>query len=569
MIIGGFSPVGFPAPLPRQPAAASSSAPTESADISSFAYKGARWPDLNPILQGPDRLAAVKKSEETLEAWLSHNIPPADPAEKPFWTGLARWMARDMVDQARPDWQSGSLDDARHAITLWNHEEGDPQPLRGEKGDPEKAVGFFRMMEGFLGDVRFRTRLASFLQSNDGKPARAADLFHSFGLDETPLDGWLDNPGFPMVHAQLDGKKVKLSQERMFLYNDGQSDAKWSVPLRIRYKDGEQVREFKTILTEKETEVTLPAKAEVAWIYPNGGGKGFYRTDVAPPPEELGKLRPAERLAVLSNQWRLVRHKAAPVGTFLDQVEATRGDTDPSRLKIVLTELRFLAPLARDRGAFDQLVLSQVGPAFEQLGPEPKPDEPMHDAKLRIFATMMLARAGHAGAQAVARQWGERYLAGDQAITPEQAAYSDSPQVAEALIGKLGQDADFDVEALRGLLINPAHVDRTVEYALQHPEPAMRFLGILNPFKALELMENRWDDLPGREALVEVSGLSPVRPQVEKLVAERGSDSLRQLWERVKTTDPQAVNMADLPDRLDEWLQGRKQPTALGWNLVG
>lgn len=559
-------------PTLRPPVAASARPPSElspdSSELSLVRPGGARWPDLNPILDGPDRAEAVKKAESMLEAWLRQNVPAADPEEQPFWTGLARWMARDMVDQARPEWGRGRLDDARHAVSLWGHEEGSPAPMRGAQGDPEKAVGLFRMLEGFMGDVRFRTRLASFLQSHDGKAARAEDLFHAFGLGETPLDGWLENPGFPMVHAELEGNKVKLSQQRMHLYpTEDRGGELWSIPVKIRYQDGSGQREFKTILTGRETEVTLPAKGEVDWIYPNGGGKGYYRTDVAPPASELGKLGPTERLAALSNQGRLVRHGAAPVGTFLDQVEATRADEDPSRLEIVMGELRFLSPqvVSADRPAFDKLVVDQLGAAFERLGPEGRPDEPVHDAALRRTCTMLLAAAGHAGSREITRAWGERYLAGDASVTPAMAACSHDPAVAERLLASMGEDQS---ETLRGLLSNPAHVDLTIEFALANQnELASRYLALLNPEKACALMESRWEEIPGRGGMLAASGLSPMRSRIDRLVAERGPDELRALWDKIKQTDGQAVNMADLPAKLSDWLRARSEP-ALEWLIA-
>ncbi len=584
MMIGAVGSVGFrplAAAAPRS-VASSEAQEQDGVSLSFVAYKGARWPDLNPILQGPDRAAAVQKAEQTLEGWLSHNIPAADPSEKPFWTGLARWMARDMVDQARPEWQRGTLDDAHHAVELWSHEEGSPAPLRGEKGDPEKGVAFFRMMEGFLGDVRFRTRLASFLQSNDGKPAHASDLIHALGLEDHQMDGWFDNAGFPMVHARLDGSKVKLSQERMFLYpgHEDNSDL-WSVPVRIRYKDSSGLREFKTILETRDAEVVLPAKGNVEWIYPNAGGKGFYRTDTAPPASDLGKLKAPERLAVLSNQWRLVRHNAAPVGKFLDQVVATAGDPDPSRLRIVLAEARFLAPRvpAAELPAWNAFVRSELTPAFERLGPATKPDEGMNDNRLRTGTIQLLTLAGDPAAQAVARQWGAAYLVGTPGVTPEMAGYSDDPAVADKLLAEVAAAdprADIVPEALRSLLVNPAQVDKTVSFGLEHfagetQETMTRFLAFLNPPKALALMQERWDRVPGLEGMVSVSGCSPIRADVDQLVAARGSDALKSSWEQIKKTDGQAVNMADLPQKLSEWLRARQTPSmaAEEWQLFG
>lgn len=562
--------------LPATPAArrgAAAAEPSESAHLSLLAYKGARWPDLNPILQGPDRQAAVNQAETELEKWVEHNIPPADPSEKPFWTGLARWMARDMVDQARPEWQRGALDDYRAAVNLWDNEEGKLSALRGEQGEPEKAVGLFRMLEGFLGDVRFRTRLASFLQSHDGRPATAAELFHALGLEDHELDGWLDNPGFPMVHARLEGNKVKLSQEQMVLYpGQPESQALWSVPIRIRYKDGDKVREYKTILKSREDEITLPAQGRLDWIYPNGGGKGYYRTDVAPPPGELGKLRPTERMAVISNQWRLVRHGTAPVSAFLNQLEATRQDPELSRSALLATELQFQRPLVplADQAAFNSFQIDQLGPTLERLGTEPRPDEPMHEAEVRGRVLRLLAYAGQPQALEAARQLGRRYLAGEAGVTPAQAAMSDDPAVADRLLAEAAErKGDFARDIYYELAFNPGQADKVAAFGLEHPDQdqALTLYAWFNPEKTAALMQSHWDKLP-LPSMLGALVISPARDQVDRLVGERGSEEVRQAWEQAKNAPGQSQTLVDLPRQLSAWLRARSQPQAGEWNLA-
>ncbi len=79
--------------------------------------------------------------------------------------------------------------------------------------------------------------------------------------------------------------------------------------------------------------VTLNATGEVAWCIGNAEARGFYRTaydaeGLARLLPAVAELRPAERVALLSDSWALVRAGEAPISGFLDLVASLRHETD-------------------------------------------------------------------------------------------------------------------------------------------------------------------------------------------------------------------------------------------------
>jgi hypothetical protein len=66
------------------------------------------------------------------------------------------------------------------------------------------------------------------------------------------------------------------------------SPALWTIPILVRFRDGQGVKQLNLELSKREQRVGLPAVGTVVLAYPNGGGRGFYRTDL--PVDELQAL---------------------------------------------------------------------------------------------------------------------------------------------------------------------------------------------------------------------------------------------------------------------------------------
>src|SRR5208282_1159617 len=92
---------------------------------------------------------------------------------------------------------------------------------------------------------------------------------------------WITIPGYPIVSAasaSADNRTLKITQSRFSAHGPEKNSPLWNLPVVIRYKDAAGVRSYRVNLKERSTTVTLPGKGKVAWIYPNQGQTGFYRS---------------------------------------------------------------------------------------------------------------------------------------------------------------------------------------------------------------------------------------------------------------------------------------------------
>jgi puromycin-sensitive aminopeptidase len=268
---------------------------------------------------------------------------------------FATWMAYKIVDAWRPEWRiwmdfeggKGAamlLDSlqAAHAIRAEVHNAEEA----GESFDAityEKGGAVLRMIEGFLGEERFRDGIRLYMRRHREKNATADDLWGALAeASGQPIvelaNGWIRQVGYPVVSLRHDAAAgtVTLAQARFFADPDAREAAgatRWLVPLVLRFRDGQGIKEQRVLLDGAEGTVKLEAQGPVSWCIGNADARGFYRVAYDGPAlarllPAIGALRPSERLAIVSDQWALVRAGVVPIQAFLDLVEGLAGEED-------------------------------------------------------------------------------------------------------------------------------------------------------------------------------------------------------------------------------------------------
>jgi puromycin-sensitive aminopeptidase len=151
----------------------------------------------------------------------------------------------------------------------------------------------------------------------------------------------------------------------------------------------------------------------------------------------MGDLAPAERIALLVDEWALVRRGDRPIGSFLDLCAACGGEADYA----VLEELgaRLAAVEAKldgvSRAGFQAFVRGLLGPQLRALGWEARPGEP-DEVRLRRAALVRAVgvTAHDPSAAAEARSRLTRFLAGEAAAL--------EPNLHEAAVAITARDGD-------------------------------------------------------------------------------------------------------------------------------
>ena len=451
---------------------------------------------------------------------------------------FATWMAYKIVDAWMPRWRVWLEFDQGKAAAMHLDALRATHPIRaevrnvaeaGESFDLityEKGGAVLRMIEAFLGEARFRDGIRLYMKRHARANAVADDLWAALAeASREPVvelaNAWIRQPGFPVIDARRTGRTVRLAQRRFWSEPDAApagSDALWPVPLVLRYQDAGGAREHRVLLRGRAAEVALPGEGDVLWMWPNAGSAGFYRVAVDAPELEalrrsLNALAPAERIALLADEWALVRAGEREIGPFLDLVAAFGAEDDHAVLdelvgRLAALEHRFVSDA--DRPRLQAFVAGLLGAQLIQVGWDAAANEP-DEARLRRAALLralgIVARDPATDREAAARL--DRWLAGDRG-----ALEANLHDTAVAIVARTGDAARF--EAFRQLYE-------------QETDPAFRrrYLLALTAFEAPDLAIRAMD-----MAFGEAVPLQDSASFVAGLLANRAARDL--FWARLR-----------------------------------
>ena len=359
-----------------------------------------------------------------------------------------------------------------------------------------KGAGVVRMIADFLGAEAFRAGVRQYLERYRERNATADDFWRELstasGRDvATIANAWIREPGHPVVHItttpEADGLRLNLRQERFFadpnaaLRHREQPQA-WPVPLVIKYGTNTDAGEWRELLDRPQAELTLPG---ARWVFPNGGASGFFRftMDDASLQALLGNVQsalgPHERLALLDNQWTLLKAGIVSVEQYVAGLDAYRTEPDRAVVSTIVDQLGSLSThmvVDEARSHFERFVDAYYVPQFEALGWEPRADESADDRLKR--ASVIAALGGIARTPAVraaARSRLEQYLEDRSSL---------DPNLASVVVGIAARDGD-------GALYE-RYLERK-RSATKDPEEEQRFLLGLAAFERPELIQRTLD----------------------------------------------------------------------------
>jgi puromycin-sensitive aminopeptidase len=386
---------------------------------------------------------------------------------------FATWMAFKIVDAWNPGWRVWLEFDQGKAAAMHLDALRSTHPIRAEIHDVaeageafdlityEKGGAVLRMIEGYLGEERFRDGIRIYMRRHARGNAVADDLWSALGeASREPVvelaNAWIGRPGFPLVRVERAGRTLRLSQRRFFsdpAAAGGEDGSSWPVPLVLRVGDGDRAVEQRVLLRGGSAEVALEGEGEPAFVVANAGATGFYRVAYDPASlaalaRHLPRLATAERIALLSDEWALVRAGEREIGAFLELCAGFAGEEDHAVLdelvgRLAAIEHRLLAE--GDRPALLAFVARLFRPQLEATGWDAAAGEP--DAiRLRRAAAVrglgIVARDPGVVAEGTARL--DRWLAGDRA-----ALEPNLHDAAVTMAARAGDAARF--EAFRAL----------------------------------------------------------------------------------------------------------------------
>jgi len=366
---------------------------------------------------GEERICEVI-AHEIVHQWFGNLVTPSD--WKYLWLNesFATYFGYGIVDRHYPDWNiwhqflNSMTDSAMHRDALketFSIEipsgahvviNAATAPIIYNKGG-----SLIRQIEGYLGPDLFRKGLNHYLNRHAYACAASSQLWEAFeAVSEKPITrivkNWIEQPGFPIIEVDRDGRELMLTQKR-FTYLPERFDQTWVVPVQIRVlSSSEKIdRVIDVLMEERSARVDIGSEAAAYLI--NCGRTGFYRARYL---EErnlrmLGdaikrkSLPPEDRWGIENDLFASVKSgdmAIDPYLSYLDHFQTEDAFLPVSGITDHLFHLFLLLYSKNDakidpekRSRIESLAKSFAGRTLKSMGYEPAAEEPHSVSLLR------------------------------------------------------------------------------------------------------------------------------------------------------------------------------------------
>ncbi|MFM8552013.1 MAG: M1 family metallopeptidase [Nitrospiraceae bacterium] len=369
-----------------------------------------------------ERIADVV-AHENAHMWFGDLVTMA------WWNGLwlneafATFMEVLAVDAWKPEWQRWTTFSVSRAAAFAMDGLRSSRPIEYPVRAPkdadamfdvltyEKGASVLRMLEQHIGPEVFRDGVRQYLRTHAYKNADTGDLWIALGqAAQQPIpdlmDGWIFQPGYPVINVTLDGARLRVTQQHFTYLSDAetptpqQAARTWHVPLQVRITAKGESRTHRLLLTEQPTHLDIPASFESALV--NEGGHGFYRVRYAPDLlvrllQEPEKLAAIERFNLVNDAWATTVAGLMSLPDYLDLTAKFRGERDKNVWAVLIDSFHTLNRIIQsaDRPKLEALVRDRVGPTVAELVWTPKSGESELTKQLRADLLRAIGTIGN------------------------------------------------------------------------------------------------------------------------------------------------------------------------------
>lgn len=362
---------------------------------------------------GMKQYVAMVVAHELTHQWFGNLVTMS------WWTdlwlneGFASWFEYLALDHLFPEWNMWTqfiVDDQQMAFRSDALEH--THPIEVEVNHPDeirtifdnisyhKGASVIHMLYSYLGAKDFQTGLKYYLKKFSYKNTVTKDLWQSFEeASGKPvadfMQRWTSLSGFPVVHADVDEKSLKLRQERFVLnpvFKKGHET--WPIPLLSHHASVPDIM--------KTTSLTMEIK-DTNGLLLNKGCSGFYRTVYNASHLQnimhriqTGHLSNLERLSVLADMSEAAKAGEADTVEVLNLLSAYQKEDDSAVWDVIAGTLGSVRAVMNDdqiREDMKPFVRNLVARQVERLGWEVSPKDSHFDRLLRPTVLSMAAGA--------------------------------------------------------------------------------------------------------------------------------------------------------------------------------
>ena len=341
-----------------------------------------------------------------------------------WWNGLwlneafATFMEMLAVDAWKPEWKRWETFSVSRAAAFSVDGLQSTRPIEFPVRAPkdaeamfdvltyEKGASVLRMLEQHIGPTVFRDGVRDYLHAHAYSNADTKDLWVSLGkVARQPvpelMDGWIFQPGHPLVTAELNDRSELVLTQQRFSYLPNPFPTTWHVPVQLRtvIKDAQETRRL--LLTDSQATLTLPPGTDYAVV--NENGHGFYRVQYGPMlfkrllDAGLDNLAAVERFNLVNDVWATTVAGMTPLENYLDLTGRLAQERDKNVWAMLIDSFGFLNRIIEpsDRPALEAFVRTRIGPAVTAVGWASQSGESDLTRQLRSELIGALGRLGN------------------------------------------------------------------------------------------------------------------------------------------------------------------------------
>lgn len=276
-----------------------------------------------------------------------------------------------------------------------------------------KGGAVLGMIEAHVGERSFRDGVRDYLAAHARGNATRDDLIAAIAARSKDPAGiraafasFIDQPGIPFVRVELDCSgptpALELRQQRYLPAGSGASaDQSWTLPMCVRYADGEEPRNECGLVQGATARLPLvQARSCPAWVMPNAQAAGYYRYVLPAPLQQaltdaFDALDAREQRVYADSLLAAFRDGSLTPAQYLAALPRLAGAKAQQTVTSPFIDLRWmwenLIDDEADRDAFRNQVADIYRPRLQQLGLAPRPGESEDDRQLREVLVWVFA----------------------------------------------------------------------------------------------------------------------------------------------------------------------------------
>jgi aminopeptidase N len=364
-----------------------------------------------------------------------------------------------------------------------------------------KGGSILRQIHRFLGDADFQSGLRQFLKNHAYQCAASHHLWEALeDASSKPvtkiMQAWVEQPGFPLIHAERTENRLVLTQER-FTYLPEQNEHLWPIPVSVTWIKPDGDTTSQSFLMEAQTEkIDIPA--DVAAFKMNSDQAGFYRVhypatnDLEALGHAVGRqtIDPKDRWGVQNDLYAMVKAGRVALDVYLDFLKLYRDETEFLPLAGIAANLFQLhLTLVPDQSKDVTLLAKAHAEKILTLtGNQPRAGESHPSAALRDLALGHAVLYGSGSAAQFVKTQFRKMLAGEtihadilRGVLLGAARLADGqtfPQLTTRLETTQSEHERMQILAALGSFSDPEIIGEALAYTLDHVPSRNKFIPI-------------------------------------------------------------------------------------------